>query len=286
MSSSRRNHRLTGAKTTNFYYSFVFLPRDKRRALEAVYAFARRGDDLVDGSLPPAEAREALARYQADLAAFYSGGPAAARPAGAELAALADAVKRFQIPRAPFDDLIRGLEMDLSISRYATFADLEIYCYRVASTIGLIAIEIFGYRNPATRDYAVHLGKALQVVNILRDVRHDARRGRIYLPIEDLERFEVCPESLLDGRPQGRFRELVEFEATRARSFFDLARRALPAEDRRSMLAAEIMAATYWRLLGRIRRRGETALEPRVRLSRPIKIWTALSVYLSAGWPR
>lgn len=286
MTPSLSTRHLTGSKTTNFYYSFVFLPPAKRRALEAVYAFARRGDDLVDGSLPRAEARQALVRYQADLAACYSPGRPKENSASPELATLAFAIERFRIPRSPFEDLVRGFEMDLSISRYATFGDLEHYCYCVASTIGLIAIEIFGYRNPQTRDYAVHLGKALQMVNILRDLRRDARRGRIYLPVEDLDRFKVGPQSLIDGPPQGRFGELIAFEAQRAESLFDLARRALPPEDRRSMLPAEIMAATYWRLLGRIRRRGEEILERRIRLSRPLRIWTALQVYLGADWRR
>ncbi len=174
--------------------------------------------------------------------------------------------------------------MDLSVTRYDTFEDLALYCYRVASTIGLIAVEIFGYTNPRTRDYAVNLGMALQLVNILRDLESDARRGRLYLPREDLERFGVRPGEVLAGRCNDPFIELMQFECDRARHYFDLARQMLPPEDRRAMVAAEIMAAIYWRLLRLIQKRGYNVFGKRVRLSRPLKIWTALSVYLGAEW--
>lgn len=284
MNSSSNQPRPTTSKTTNFYYSFIFLPPEKRRAIEAVYAFARRGDDAVDGSLKPQEAQAAIEHYRADLAACYGDGTANVGRGAQDMAALKTSIERFHIPRQPFDDLICGLEMDLSVSRYATFADLEPYCYRVASTIGLIAIEIFGYQNSKTRDYAIHLGKALQLVNILRDIASDAARGRIYLPLEDLKRFDVTPQSLLRGLPDGRFRELIDFEASRAEAFFDLARRALPREDRASMRPAEIMAAIYWRLLRRVRRSGSRISARRVRLSRPAKLWTAVSVFWGARW--
>jgi phytoene synthase len=174
--------------------------------------------------------------------------------------------------------------MDLKPARYETFEDLSLYCYRVASTIGLIAIEIFGYRNPRARDYAVNLGIALQLVNILRDLQSDARRGRVYLPREDLERFGVCPEDLLAGRTSDPFIELMQFEADRARHYFDLARQMLLSEDRRSLVAAEIMAAIYWRLLGRIQDRRYNVFGGPVRLSRLLKFWIALTVYLGAEW--
>jgi phytoene synthase len=283
-----RRHHFTNARTTNFYYSFLFLPPEKRRAIEAVYAFARRGDDAVDAGLSPAEAAKEVDHCRQDLEVCYGdhgswrfGG--SSRP---ELRALAEAVRRFKIPRSYFEDLILGLEMDLNGTHYTTFKDLSLYSYRVASTIGLMAIEIFGYRNPRTRDYAVNLGMALQFVNIVRDLGNDARRGRVYIPAEDLERFQVPTQALLEGRPSGRWAELMEFETGRARSYFQRARQALPAEDRRSMLPAEIMAATYWRLLRRIERRKYDVFGKRVRLSRPLKFWTALSVYLGAEWFR
>jgi phytoene synthase len=279
MAVSLKNRQSTTSAATNFYYSFVFLPRGKRQAIEAVYAFARRGDDIVDSGLGPERAAEEMARYREALDDCYAG-----RAATPELRALAQSVASFKIPRQPFEDLILGLEMDLNMTRYDTFEDLALYCYRVASTIGLIAIEIFGYRNPRTRDYAVNLGMALQLVNILRDLESDARRGRLYLPREDLERFGVRPGELLAGSYNDPVIELMQFECDRARHYFDLARQMLPPEDRRSMVAAEIMAAIYWRLLRLIQKRRYNVFGKRVRLSRPLKFWTALSVYLGAEW--
>jgi len=282
MSISSQNSGSVNSRATNFYYSFVFLPREKRRAIEAVYAFARRGDDLADSGLSGEEAGREIRRYRQALEACYAGqGTALANP---ELAALAEAIKRFKIPRQPFEDLILGLEMDLNGTRYETFGDLALYCYRVASTMGLLAIEIFGYRNPRTREYAVNLGTALQLVNILRDLESDARRGRVYLPREDLERFGVSPDELRTGACKDSTMELIQFECDRARHYFRLARQLLPPEDRRSMVAAEIMAAIYWRLLARIQKRCYNVFGTQVRLPRVTKFWTALSVYLGGEW--
>jgi phytoene synthase len=282
MSLSMRDFPSAAPSITNFYYSFLFLPPRKRRAIEAVYAFARRGDDLVDSGLAPDEARRQMARYRQALAACYAEqGVAFDDP---ELAALAESIREFKIPRQPFEDLILGLEMDLHGVRYQTFDDLCLYCYRVASTIGLIAIEIFGYTDPRTRDYALNLGKALQLVNILRDIQSDAQRGRIYLPREDLEQFGVRPGELLSGAYHDPFIELMQFECDRARHFFGVARRFLPPQDRRAMVAAEIMAAIYWRLLGRIQKRCYNVFGKPVSLRALEKIWIALSVYLGAEW--
>jgi len=284
MSLFARNAHFTSARVTNFYYSFLFLPREKRRAIEAVYAFARRGDDVADSGLTPEEASREIARYRQALDACYAeqGSPAS----DLELRALAESIRRFSIPRQPFEDLILGLEMDLRPTRYETFADLSLYCYRVASTIGLISIQVFGYRNPRACDYAVNLGIALQLVNILRDIQSDARRGRIYLPREDLERFGVRPGQLLSGAYNDPFIELMQFECDRACHYFDLARQMLSPEDRRAMVAAEIMAAIYWRILARIQKRCYNVFGERVCLSRPLKFWTALSVYLGAEWQK
>ncbi len=282
MNVSSRNAHFTNARVTNFYYAFVFLPREKRQAIEAVYAFARRGDDIADSGLPAAEAAAALDRYRQILDACYN------RNAGLldapELRALAEAIQRFKIPRKPFEDLILGLEMDLTGTRYTTFDDLSLYCYRVASTIGLICIEIFGYQNPRTRDYAVNLGTALQLVNILRDVQRDAQRGRIYFPQEDLDHFGIRPGELLAGAYNDTFIELMQFECDRARHYFDLARQMLPAEDRPSMKAAEIMAAIYWNILRRIQKRRYNVYGKRVRVPRPLKLWKAFTVFLGAEW--
>ena len=179
------------------------------------------------------------------------------------------------------------MEMDLEgrgLVRYATFDDLARYCYHAAGTVGLIAIEIFGYRDPRARDYALNLGTALQLVNILRDVESDARRGRVYIPREDLERFGVQPSDLEAKRSGERFVKLMQFECVRARTYFEAARKNLALQDRRSMIAAEIMAAIYWRILGRIVARGYNVFGERVRISRPRKFWTALTVYLGKEW--
>jgi phytoene synthase len=269
-------------RRTNFYYSFVFLPREKRRAIEAVYAFARRGDDIVDSGLAPEEAALEIARYRQALDDCYAERHAAF--ADPQLAALARSIREFKIPRQPFEDLILGLEMDLNGAQYETYDDLSCYCYRVASTIGLIAIEIFGYTDPRTRDYAVNLGQALQLVNILRDIQSDARRARIYLPRQDLEQFGVRPAELLSGAYNDPLIELMQFECDRARRCFRVARQSLPPQDRRAMVAAEIMAAIYWRLLGRIQGRGYNVFGKRVRLPALEKLWIATSVYLGAEW--
>ncbi|MGH9435342.1 MAG: squalene/phytoene synthase family protein [Terriglobia bacterium] len=276
----------TDSRTTNFYYSFLFLPPEKRQAIEAVYDFARRSDDAADDLHDSEAAASGICRYRELLDRCYEkDGPPLE---GRALKALTQAIRRFNIPRQPFDDLLLGLEMDLRMDRtgrfYRTFEEVELYCYRVASTIGLIAIEIFGYRNPQTKEYAVNLGKALQMVNILRDVHGDGERRRVYLPLEDLERFGIDPAKLAGRCYSDSFARLMRFESLRARDYFERARLLLPREDRKSMVAAEIMGAIYWRLLRRMENRSFDVFGPRVKLSRPRKLWTALEVYLGAEW--
>ena len=258
-----------------------------------MYAFARRTDDVADGGLTPEAAACQLALHREALDRCYSqpqwpevgsGLPGLPENAKAEFRALAECIRRYSIPRKYFDDLMLGYEMDLRETCYRTFDDLAVYCYRVAGTIGLIAIQIFGYRNPQTREYAVKLGTALQLVNILRDLESDARRGRVYLPQEELERFGVQPEQFAQGSYSAPFANLMSFQCERALRYFESARRLLAPEDRRSMVAAEIMAAIYWRLLRLIRQQGYNVFGARVQLSRTVKLWTALSVYLGADW--
>ncbi|MGH9448544.1 MAG: phytoene/squalene synthase family protein [Terriglobia bacterium] len=284
----------TDAQTTNFYYSFLFLPSEKRRAIEAVYHFARRSDDAADEQRSAASATREINQYRAFLDHCYgqSGGQRYEKAGAAQespaLQALAESIRGFRIPREPFDELLRGVEMDIAMDHgagaYKTFEELELYCYRVASAIGLIAIEIFGYRNPQTREYAVNLGKSLQLVNILRDVDGDFRQGRVYLPQEDLERFGVDAASLAGRRYNDAFIRLMSFECDRALDYFSKARSLLPREDHRSMLPAEIMGAIYWQLMRRIQKRSYNVFGARVRLSRPKKIGTALRVYLGFDW--
>jgi phytoene synthase len=217
--------------------------------------------------------------------------PGSARIADdAGLGALQEAIRRFNIPRQYFEDLILGLAMDLPVDgkgiRYETFDDLSVYCYRVAGAIGLMAIEIFGYRNPQAREYAVNLGQALQLTNILRDVQSDARRGRVYLPLEDLEQFGVRPDGLAKGEYTSGFVELMQFESDRARNAFERASKKLAKEDRRSMIAAEIMGAIYWRLLKQIQTQAYNVFARRISISKPAKLWIALSVFMGAEWHR
>ena len=190
-------------------------------------------------------------------------------------------IQKFKLPFALFDELIQGCEMDLDKTRYANLEELELYCYRVASVVGLLSIEIFGHRNPACRSYAIALGKALQFTNILRDVGNDAQRGRIYIPQSELDRFGVKPEEILRGENSDRFRALAEDFARRAREFYDQARRLLPVEERQSMVAANLMGEVYWQLLQKIEHADFLVLNPEpIRLSKQHKLALILRSWL------
>ena len=258
---------ITRRSSSNFYYAFMLLPGERRRALYAVYAFCRFIDDIADDDTITQPA-EMLARWRDELHNVFAGAPT--RPVSR---ALADNLVRFNLPRRYFDEIIDGVEMDLTRRRYESFDELSLYCRRVASAVGLICIEIFGYRNPATRVYAEKLGLAFQLTNIIRDVREDAERGRIYLPLEDLRRFTVTEAELLDGSYTDRFRSLMAFEAQRARDFYRQAAAALPLEDRPSMLSAEAMRLIYSALLERIVRADYRVFDRRHRLSTPRKLY-------------
>jgi len=274
---------LTRASGTNFYYAFRLLPAEKRRAIYALYSFCRVVDDCVDEE--GGEGERGLARWRDEMHRAYAG--QATTDLGRELAA---ALARFPIPRACFEDIVAGCAMDLTVRRYPTFADLRTYGERVASAVGLASIEIFGYRNPRTREYARELGLALQLTNILRDVGVDAARDRIYLPLEDLARFGVAEGELLAAaqgpRPaKPETTALLAFQADRARAHHDRAASVLPAEDRASMLAAEIMGAIYRAILDKIVRLGYPLGGPRVALSRPRKAVIALGTVPRVFWP-
>jgi phytoene synthase len=242
---------ITRKSASNLALAFVLLPRAKRDGMSALYAFCREVDDVADNeSLPAQQRREQLAAWHDDIQRACAGGT----PQFAVNRELQSVIREYRLPFKLFDDLLQGVEMDLDVKRYDNYEQLELYCYRVASVVGLLSIEIFGYKNAACRDYAVYLGKALQLTNILRDVRSDAERGRIYLPISELERFEVRPKEILGFEYSERFFELATSVAGRARNFYRLARETLPAEDRRSMIAAELMGTVYWRLLRKLER--------------------------------
>lgn len=257
---------VTRRSSSNFYYAFMLLPLERRRALYAVYAFCRFVDDIADDGAAK-EPQTLLERWRAELEQVYAG--TVERPVSRALAAN---VLRYNIPRRYFEEVIDGVEMDLTRKRYATFAELELYCRRVASAVGLICIEIFGYRNPQTRVYAEKLGLAFQLTNIIRDVREDAARNRIYLPLEDLVRFGVSEEEILQSSQSASFDQLMAFEADRARNYYREALNALPAEDRGSMLAAEGMRLIYSALLERIARSGYRVFERRHRVSTSRKL--------------
>ena len=258
---------ITRRASSNFYYAFMLLPRERRRALNAVYAFCRFIDDIADdrASAKPAELLE---RWRAELDLVYAGAPT--HPISR---ALAHDVRRFAIPRRHLEAIIDGVEMDLGRTRYATFEELRLYCYRVASAVGLVCIEIFGYRNPGTREYAENLGIAFQLTNIIRDLSEDAARGRIYLPQEDLTSFGVREDDILSGSDTLELRALLEFEVERARSFYGLAAAGLPAQDRTAMMCAEAMSLIYRALLERIARSGCGVVGQRHRISTPRKLY-------------
>ncbi len=243
---------ITRKSASNLALAFILLPKEKRSAMTALYAFCREVDDIADEeNVPVAARREQLAAWREDVRKACSGGEARF-PVIREMRPFIGA---HRLPFELFDDLIRGVEMDLDIIRYRTFAELEQYCYRVASVVGLLSIEVFGYRDPVCRDYAVHLGKALQLTNILRDVHNDAARGRIYLPLDELAKTGVTEREIMEGPYTQRYFDLARLVADRARSFYRAARESLPATERKSMATAELMGSVYWRILKKLEKR-------------------------------
>ncbi|MCX6544868.1 MAG: presqualene diphosphate synthase HpnD [Acidobacteria bacterium] len=269
-------------RDTSFYYSFVVLPSDQRRAIVAVWDFCRAVDDAVDekaGMADRAAARAAaaaeLAKWRRELAALFEGGPVDSTVA----LNLRPHVHVFNLPRRAFEDVIDGVEMDLDERRYATFDDLRQYCHRVASAVGLICIEIFGYKDARCREYALNLGVALQLTNILRDVGKDLGVGRLYLPQEDLVRFGVTEDALRAGVVSEPVRNLLVFEAERTREYYRHAARALPPIDARRLVAARIMGAIYFDLLRRIERSGYAVFGAPLRATRGRKALIAATVW-------
>jgi phytoene synthase len=267
---------ITRSSNTNFYYSFWLLPKQKREAIHAVYAFCRYTDDIVDEG-PDGEPKVVLLRkWRRELGKALRG--TSTFPL---LNQLSSTARRFNIPVNHFYDLIRGMEMDLAKRRYRTFDELKDYCYLVASSVGLMCREIFGYRNESTRDYAINLGIALQLTNILRDVKDDARRGRIYIPLEDMEHFGYTEDDLLNFRYTPAFVNLMRFECARASSYFDMAREALKDEDKYFFFAARIMWSIYAHTLNRIERKHYNVFERRISISKFLKLLITFRYWLS-----
>ncbi len=275
----QRCQEITRRSSSNFYYAFRLLPLPRRQALFAVYAFCRFIDDIADDDTRR-DPSQMLQRWRDELHAAFDGRPT--HPIGV---ALADAARRFPLERQHFLDLIRGVEMDLSHRRYDTFDALYEYCYLVASTVGLLCIAIFGHRTDSARQFAVDLGIAFQLTNILRDVEEDARRGRIYLPLEDLRRFDCSEAVLMSGQYSNNVGALMAFECGRARAYYLRAAGALAPQDRLSLAPAEAMRSIYERLLDRIEARHFDVFEGRITLSAYEKLTLALTAWGRAQLP-
>lgn len=252
---------ITRKSASNLALAFVLLPKAKRQGMSALYAFCRQIDDIADEESVPVEQRRAQLAAWRDDVRRACGSDVPHFPVNRELQAV---IRQYHLQFEHFNALLEGVEMDLDIKRYENYEQLELYCYRVASVVGLLSLEVFGYQNPACRDYAVYLGKALQLTNILRDVRVDAERDRIYLPLSELARFHVAPEEILRLDYSPRFHELAASVAERARHFYGLARATLPAAERRSMVAAELMGSVYWRLLRKLERQQFNVFGPKL----------------------
>lgn len=261
-------------KRSNFYYSFLLLPKPKREAINVVYAWCRVADDIVDEEENITTKRQRLLSWAKEFEKGIDG-----TSQYALVNRLAQIIRSFNIPLHHFQDLIRGMEMDLTNTRYARFDDLKVYCYRAASTVGLISTEIFGYKHEGAKEYAVNLGIALQLTNILRDVSTDAKKGRIYLPKEDMERFGYTEDELLSNTYNEKFYRLMKFEAERARHYFAEAIRHLSEEDKPLFIAALIMQEIYFRLLQDIERAEYNVFAHRIRIPNFKKILITAHVW-------
>ena len=263
------------ASGSSFYYSFLFLPLERRRAIMALYAFCREVDDVVDECHDPALAATKLAWWRTEVDRVFDGTPQ--HPVGL---ALRDTAPRFDLPREQLLEIIDGMEMDLQQSRYLDFKGLSLYCYRVASVVGLLAAAIFGYRDRQTQKYAHDLGMAFQLTNIIRDIGEDARRGRIYIPVDELKQFNVPAADILNARYSDNFTALMRFQAERAERYYEQAIAQLPAVDRKSQRPGLIMAAIYRTLLDEIRRDDFQVLHQRISLPPLRKLWLAAKTWI------
>ncbi|HEY7658909.1 MAG TPA: presqualene diphosphate synthase HpnD [Burkholderiales bacterium] len=264
------------ASGSSFYYSFLFLPEERRRAITALFAFCREVDDVVDDCSDPATARATLAWWRQELAAAFHGTPQ--HPVAR---ALAEVAPRFKLAEARVAEIIDGMQMDLEHDRYPSFEALRQYCHRVAGVVGLLSAEIFGYQDSRTLEYAADLGLAFQLTNIIRDVGEDARRGRVYLPLDEIERFGVSVADITGSRETDNFRRLIEFQIERALEYYGEAFRKLPAVDRRAQRAGIVMAAIYRALLDEIQRDGCRVLTRRTSLTPIRKLWIAWKTWIA-----
>ena len=264
------------ASGSSFYYSFVFLPKAKREAITALYAFCREVDDIADECTDLNIAKTKLAWWRNEIGNLYAGTPQ--HPVSK---ALSEPIHTYQLSKEHFLEIIDGMEMDCDQNRYGSFKELQLYCYRVASVVGLLSASIFGYSNRNTLKYAHDLGMAFQLTNIVRDVGEDARRGRIYLPLDEVTKVGLTEHDILHGVESDKVKELLEFQIERAESFYDKALRALPLEDRKAQKTGLMMAAIYRTLLREIKADGaEKVLNAKTSLGGLRKIWLAFSTWL------
>lgn len=260
---------------SSFYYSFLFLPEERRRAITALYAFCREVDDVVDECSDPGVARIKLAWWRKEVAGIYHG-----EPQHPVARALSEIVGKFQLQEQQLQEIIDGMEMDLDYNAYPDFGSLKLYCYRVASVVGILSAGIFGYRDPRTLQYAADLGMAFQLTNIIRDVGEDARRGRIYLPLDEMQQYGVSAADISQARETAGFKRLMEFQIGRALGFYEQAFAQLPDVDRKSQRAGIIMAAIYRALLDEIRADGCRVLTRRISLTPVRKLWIAWKTWI------
>jgi len=264
------------ASGSSFYYSFLFLPPERRRAIIALYAFCREVDDAVDEAADPGVARAKLDWWRSEIRATFVGNPQ--HPVAR---ALVPAVRAYDLPESRLMEIIDGMQMDLDYNRYPDFPTLEVYCHRVAGVVGLLSAGIFGYSEPATLDYARTLGLALQLTNIIRDVGEDVRRNRVYLPLDELERFGLSTDDVIERREDQRFEQLMAFQIARARSYYDRALSLLPKADRRPQRAGLVMAAIYRTLLEEIASEHGHTLTQRIALTPLRKLWIAWKTWVT-----
>ncbi len=273
--------KVTQESGSNFYYSFLFLPSDRRELMYTIYAFCREVDNAVDDPPGGSDPLEQVGAWRKEVSEAYEG-----TPSFPVTISLAHHLKKVDIPQTYFQDLISGVEMDLTIKRYATFEDLYPYCYRVASVVGLICLRVFGTRASEAKDYAENLGLAFQLTNILRDISSDAAQDRIYVPQEDLERFGYKESDLFASRHTPQFIEFMEFECQRAREYYAKAQeilQTLPPADRRSLIVAEIMRGIYSRILDKIETNNYQIFGPRVRISSLKRLCIAGNIWLRSS---
>jgi phytoene synthase len=273
------------ARDTNFYYSFLVLTPARRQAIVAVWDFCRAVDDAVDEATVETEADRAavharLDEWRREIGRLFAADGQSEAPRTPQGGALLPFIRQFDLPRGPFSDLVDGVAMDVGHRRFKNFAELYQYCYRVASTVGIICVQIFGCQDAQSRDYAVDLGVALQLTNILRDVRKDLAIGRLYIPLDDMARFSVTEEMLVRDTASPAVRALLRAQAARARDYYARATRAIPSDESRRVIAAEIMSGIYQAILTEIERRDFDVFGETVRVSRPRRAWIAITIWM------